>query len=591
MKKFLQSIRNFFLPPADAKTFARILPLIVIALLMIIFFTAANFAWEETNTVSFCGLTCHTMPPQYVTHQVSAHTNVACEDCHMGRDRLAVLIPRKIRYSYQTGTAMLFNTYEFPIVAKNMAPAREACENCHKPEVFTDDKLVEIKHFAEDEANTATTTYLVLKIGGGSSRQGLGFGIHWHIENPVYYYASDREQQIIPYVMVKNADGTTTEYLDVESGFKPEMAKPEELKTMDCITCHNRTAHLIESPQKTVDDLMAHGLVSPDIPDIKKKAVEVMTASYASESEATKGIETLTEYYKTQQPDFYTANPNLIESAVTALKDAYQRTNFPDQKMDWTTHPNNLAHLNSPGCFRCHDGKHMTQDNQAIRLECNLCHSVPIVSEPDQITANLQLGKGYEPESHKNPNWINLHRTIFDETCAGCHTTDDAGGTSNTSFCSNSVCHGSDWTFAGFNAPNVRAIMEQEAQTMITPTPLPSPTAQPDDIGVGESPDTVSKATPTPAEANAPITYESLASTFKQRCGACHGASGMKGLDVLSYSGLMKGSESGPVVKPGDPDGSLLVQVQSAAKKHFGQLTPDELAKVIQWIKEGAVEK
>jgi mannose/fructose/N-acetylgalactosamine-specific phosphotransferase system component IIB len=36
---------------------------------MVVLFAFATFGWEYTNTVKFCGLTCHTMPPQYETQQ------------------------------------------------------------------------------------------------------------------------------------------------------------------------------------------------------------------------------------------------------------------------------------------------------------------------------------------------------------------------------------------------------------------------------------------------------------------------------------------------------------------------------------------
>ena len=243
MKRFFRSIRNFFLPPADKRTFIRILPLLTVAVLMIVLWLGANYAWEETNSPSFCGLTCHTMPPQYTTYQHSEHTNVLCEDCHMGRDRFFVLLPRKIRYSWQTGSAMVFNTYEYPIIAKNMAPAREACENCHKPEVFANDTLVEIKRFAEDQTNTPNSTFLVVKTGGGTEREGLGYGIHWHVENKVEYWASDERDQVIPYVKVTRPDGTVTEYMDLENNYTAESFQSVPLTTMDCISCHNRTAH------------------------------------------------------------------------------------------------------------------------------------------------------------------------------------------------------------------------------------------------------------------------------------------------------------------------------------------------------------
>jgi mono/diheme cytochrome c family protein len=586
MKRFFGAIRRFFLPPADAKTFMRILPLATIALIMIIFFVAANFAWEETNSTAFCGLTCHTMPPEYVTHQLSVHTNVSCEDCHMGRDRLAVLIPRKITYSWQTGTAMLLNNYEFPIIAKNMAPAREACENCHKPDVFSSDKLVENKNFATDENNSPTSIFMVIKTGGGSARQGLGFGIHWHVENPVYFYATDSMQQNISYIVVENPDGTRTEYFDLEADFDPASIKQDQLIQMDCITCHNRTAHLMRGPQEMVDSLMERGLVSPTIPEIKQRAVEALAGEYHSEQEALEAIAAVGEHYRSQRADFYSANTALVDNAVLALQDAYRQTNFPDQEVNWRTHPNNLSHTESPGCFRCHDGKHLTRQNESVRLECNLCHSIPVVSEPNTLTASLELNKGFEPPSHLNPNWIALHRDVFDQTCAGCHTVEDPGGSSNTSFCSNSVCHGVSWKFAGFDAPMLRVALSDQIKAMVpTPTPTPDPE---DDETVYATP---SQVTATPAGPAGPLTYESIAGALNTRCASCHGAAAMKGLNVTTYPALMAGGDSGPSVIPGDPDASLLITVQTGPQNHFGQFSPSELELVRQWIEEGAKER
>ena len=55
-----------------------------------------------------------------------------------------------------------------------------------------------------------------------------------------------------------------------------------------------------------------------------------------------------------------------------------------------------------------------------------------------------------------------LHNLAFDTTCVSCHTVENAGGTSNTSFCSNSACHGNVYTFAGFDAPALRAILNAQ---------------------------------------------------------------------------------------------------------------------------------
>ena len=46
-------------------------------------------------------------------------------------------------------------------------------------------------------------------------------------------------------------------------------------------------------------------------------------------------------------------------------------------KVSWKTYPSNIGHRNSPGCFRCHDGKHVTPDGKVIISECKACHTEP----------------------------------------------------------------------------------------------------------------------------------------------------------------------------------------------------------------------
>jgi hypothetical protein len=61
-------------------------------------------------------------------------------------------------------------------------------------------------------------------------------------------------------------------------------------------------------------------------------------------------------------------------------------------------------------------------------------------------------------------------------------------------------------------------------------------------------------------------------------------------LNLSTHADAMKGGASGPVIVPGDAENSLLVQKQQAGG-HPGQLTPEELAQVIEWINAGAPEK
>jgi mono/diheme cytochrome c family protein len=181
------------------------------------------------------------------------------------------------------------------------------------------------------------------------------------------------------------------------------------------------------------------------------------------------------------------------------------------------------------------------------------------------LTADIEVYRGPEPETHKNTNWITLHRDAFDGTCANCHSTDDPGGTSNTSFCSNSACHGQSWDYAGFDAPELRKILLPQL-----PTPAPAaPTLAPD----------------------APITWDAaIGPMLTDRCGACHGEDGVMGLNLTTYATAMSGGSNGPVIVPGDPDGSLLIVKQTGDQPHYAQLQADEVDLVRQWIQAGAPE-
>jgi mono/diheme cytochrome c family protein len=142
---------------------------------------------------------------------------------------------------------------------------------------------------------------------------------------------------------------------------------------------------------------------------------------------------------------------------------------------------------------------------------------------------------------------------------------EDPGGTSNTSFCSNSACHGSVFTYAGFDAPKLREILQAQI-----PAPVPAPSGVP--------------------AAENPTYAANVGALFGSKCGACHNATTLAGgLDVTSFAALMLGGKDGEVIVPGDPAGSLVVGVQSA--QHFANLSNAELEIVRQWIDAGAPEE
>ena len=169
-ERLRRALRNFFFPPAGSPRWARILPYATLGALTLIVLIAAVYGWDYTNSPSFCGTACHTMPPEYTAYLVSPHARIDCVECHIGRGFIATRITRKAG-DLQHVIATLFHTYEFPIRAESLRPARETCERCHSPDKFSDDSLRAILHFGEDRENTPTTTYIVLKTGGGSRRE------------------------------------------------------------------------------------------------------------------------------------------------------------------------------------------------------------------------------------------------------------------------------------------------------------------------------------------------------------------------------------------------------------------------------------
>ena len=110
----------------------------------------------------------------------------------------------------------------------------------------------------------------------------------------------------------------------------------------------------------------------------------------------------------------------------------------------------------------------------------------------------------------------------------------------------------------------------------ITPTPRPTITPAPTaEAEAGASPDSW--------DGN----YSAL---FSNRCGTCHGRTAVGGLNLSTYAEALKGGKSGPAIVPGNPQASSLVQIQEAGG-HPGQLTPEELQEVIDWINAGAPER
>jgi hypothetical protein len=407
--------------------------------------------WEYSNSVAFCANACHDVHPEEIpAYQDSYHANVKCTECHMGRVGTLRNILLKASH-FRHLPEVIFDAYDRPLESETMRPANESCELCHWPPAFHGDTVREITRFQSDEENSEKRTYLILKTGAGERERGLGYGIHWHISNPVEYIATDEHKEDIRWVQTTLPDGRTVEYSDVTNPLSAEEIAGAEKTLMDCVDCHNRVGHPFPPPEDLVDEALADGQLSIDLPYAKKEMLDLLTTEYASQEEALEAVDQVREQYAAVHPEVATSYPQEMEQAGQLAEDLIVRLVFDEPGVTWEDFPDHNKHKDFAGCFRCHDGKHLNEEGESIRLHCNICHSVPAtVGEGDRPPA-MPLTYIQEPESHLEPNFIADHRFQASSACVDCHGEVEFGD-DDSSFCANSSCHGQAWPLVELDA-------------------------------------------------------------------------------------------------------------------------------------------
>jgi len=346
--------------------------------------TASYRGVEYMDSTNFCGKTCHTvMDPEYTAYQNSPHSRVACVECHIGPGA-GWFVKSKLSGLRQV-FAVTFHTYSRPIPSpvKYLRPARETCEQCHWPQRFTGDKFLVNTSYKDDEKNTPQTDVLLLKVGGRTWQGSVGIHGHHLSDNArIRYISTDNERMTIPAVYYTDDSGKTTEFISTDAKPSQQQLDKGDHRVMDCVDCHNRPTHAFDLPENAVDRQMSGGQISTDLPYIRKKAVEVLKVSYPTRDAAQKSIiAEISKFYQTNYPAIYQARRAVVEQAGAEVARIYLRNVFPDMRVTWGTHPNNIGHNDSPGCFRCHDGSHTSADGQTIPNDCSTCHEVLAAGE------------------------------------------------------------------------------------------------------------------------------------------------------------------------------------------------------------------
>ena len=355
---------------------------VVVATFLFLILTALGSyrTYEFTESVAFCGTTCHTiMRPEYAAYQESPHARVACVQCHIGPGA-GWFVKSKLSGAYQV-YATLARRYPRPIATpiKNLRPAQQTCEQCHWPQKFYGAAERVLHHYLPDEHNTPWTIRMLLHIGGGDPSFGPAGGIHWHmnIANRIEYIATDSQRQVIPWVRVTDARGKVTVYQDAGGPLSAAQVAAARPRTMDCIDCHNRPTHIFNAPVTAVNLALSTGRIDAGIPYIKQQAVRILSARYPSGDSAQRAIPAaLNAFYTSNHPETGRPDSARLLGSVAEVQALYSHNFFPGMKVDWRAYPDNIGHLNFPGCFRCHDGNHVSADGRSITHDCKACHTI-----------------------------------------------------------------------------------------------------------------------------------------------------------------------------------------------------------------------
>ncbi len=392
----------------------------ITVIFLIASFLGSYKAYLYTNSSEFCGELCHnTMKPEYTTYLNSSHAKVSCMGCHAGegagwfvQSRLSIV---GMAYS------MFTNNFPRPIPAsaETLRPDRKTCENCHWPQKFYTRKLLNQVSYLADSANTEWNISLLLKLGPKNTARGLKEGIHWHI-NPdvrIEYSPTNESREIIPWIRYTNLKtGVVKIFTNPEQLPAAKNEDPDKILTMDCMDCHNRPSHLFLSAPDFIDHALSAGILSPQLPYIKKAAMEALKQAFETTASAREYIpKSICNFYSIGHKEIWKSRKDLIEASARKIVQEYEKNNFPEMKVDASCYPSHLGHMESNGCFRCHSGKHITKSGELIPSNCNLCHS--IIEQGSSANFNFTNLKDTLEFVHPVP----LKKGAANKACSDCH--------------------------------------------------------------------------------------------------------------------------------------------------------------------------
>ena len=259
-----------------------------------------------------------------------------------------------------------------------------------------------------------------MKTSASTSALGQAEGIHWHI-NPdvkIEYISENYDREIIPWVKFTNLKtNETVIYQDEENNLTQEQRDTLELRTMDCLDCHNRPSHNYKAPQNFIDEYLSSGDISQKLPEIKLVAMEILAQDFPTTDSALSTIKNhVMEYYSSSYPELMDSAKTDVDKAILAIQSGFSQNIFPEMLVKWSAYPNHLGHMETLGCHRCHDDKHTAENGKVISRDCNLCHEILVQGKAGE----LEISNSLEPLEFKHP--IDIDEAWKEMMCADCHS-------------------------------------------------------------------------------------------------------------------------------------------------------------------------
>ncbi len=376
-------------------------------------------AFHYMESVQFCGTACHNiMKPEYTTYLASPHARVKCVDCHIGEGADSYL------KSKLSGARMVMNTFNgsyskpVPTPVHNLRPASETCERCHWPGKSFNAIEVNRSYFsgeAGDDGKAKRWDLKMLMLVGDKDRGVAGVHAHMYNNNDIYYVADDVKRQTISWVKSVSKSGEVQVFTTENSPYKTNPPSEDKIRKMDCMDCHNRPAHHFLSPGQIMNQALVEGKLDSSIPNIKDKGEGVLGGKYATQEEAVASIkEKLEKYYKTKKAEYYATHQKQVDEAIDQIIGLYQANFFPEMKSRWDAYPDNIGHMLSSGCFRCHDQQHKSNEGKVISQDCTICHTITAQGSGETKEKNLD-GVPFQHPFEDDGSWK-------ESSCTECHS-------------------------------------------------------------------------------------------------------------------------------------------------------------------------